>query len=148
MEQAINHIVTLVTMECHVCHIVFAIPKDLNDRALKDRNVSWYCPNGHREAYSETENMRLRHKLEQEEATRARAEEASRFWQERTDNALKEVTNQKRQRTRLINRIKNGVCPDCHRSFPNLKEHQASCHGTSEQARAVKESHNPSPPKG
>ena len=63
---------TLVTIECYKCHILFAMPEDLNRRALSSPNLSFYCPLGHSQCYTETEEQRLKKKLEQEQARSAR----------------------------------------------------------------------------
>jgi hypothetical protein len=59
---------TLYTLDCSECHILYAIPDDLDDRARKDKSIRWYCPNGHTQVYKGTENDRLKRELAQAEA--------------------------------------------------------------------------------
>lgn len=125
----------LITEECCACGVLFAMPADMQQR-FSERGGYFYCPNGHAQHYIETDVMRLKHKLDQREA------ELERVYGD-LDGALKEVTNKKRQITRMKNRAKNGVCPECRRHFNNLEEHMKTCHGTPQEKEAVKKRHKP-----
>lgn len=54
--------VRLVSVECCVCHTIFAMTEDLNKQCLrKMENKTFYCPNGHEQHYvglSEEEKLR------------------------------------------------------------------------------------------
>lgn len=130
---AINTEVTLATEECCNCHVVFAMPKPMMEKLQKEGG-DFYCPNGHRQHYTETESMRLRRKLDQRE------NELNKVYRE-LQGSLKEITNKKRQITRLKNRVHNGVCPECHRHFTNLEEHMKTQHGNDTERETVKASH-------
>lgn len=136
----ISSTIKLITEECCNCHVIFAIPDYMREKLIEKGNT-FYCPNGHGQSYGEGEIGELRKKLNNARSRMEQAEADAERARKQRDEALKEAANQKRQRTRIANRVKNGVCPDCHRSFKNLKEHQMSCHGTKEQAAQVIKEH-------
>jgi hypothetical protein len=126
--QYVNQWTTLVTEQCYSCHVVFAMPKDLQDRALNDRSISFWCPKGHSQHYTsdkiktlETQLQRAREEAVQESNRRRAAEqERDHHWIER-----KKITTRLRH---LRVRVKNGVCPCCHRTFKQLVAHIALKH--------------------
>lgn len=128
------HTSTLASEICCNCGMAFAMPKDYQERRRKDHE-SFYCPAGHRQHYlGETEETKLRRKLEstehrlsQEEDRRERAEEQSR--------------QKERKYARIRDRVKNGVCPCCNRTFLNLGNHMKSQHpdfGTDKQLKTMR----------
>ena len=46
----------LETIECCACHIVFAVPKELN-RQLFENHKDFYCPVGHAQHYTGKSNL-------------------------------------------------------------------------------------------
>ena len=116
----INTTTKLITEECYACGVVFAIPSSLNDKCRRN-GATFYCPNGHGQVYAETREMKLRHQLDQREG------ELEMVYG-RLNGALKEITVKKREATRLKNRVKAGVCTECHRHFENLQRHMESKH--------------------
>lgn len=102
--------------ECCRCGMPFAITQDFKERRIKDHE-GFYCPRGHRQYYiGKTEEEKLREKLEIKniEINRVYSENAT----------LKLEKNQvKKSYNRMRQRIKNGVCPCCNRTFQNLLEH-------------------------
>ena len=117
--------IQLVTEECYKCHIVFALPRSMQERCFRVGD-SFYCPNGHPQVYRQTETDNLRHKLDQREAE---LEQTS----ERLRGALKEITNKKRVITRIKNRVYAGVCIECQRHFENLERHMKTKHNNKEE---------------
>jgi len=121
----------LITQNCCNCHIAFAIPKSLNDKALADRGpdgIQFYCPKGHAQHYlgkSEADN--LRDQL-QWEKTKADRNYQSYLQSERSSRANRGLL------TKFKNRVKNGLCPECNKSFPDLKKHMAAGHNVSTKA--------------
>lgn len=111
---------TLVTEICCNCSTPFAILLNLQDRRRDDGEI-FYCPNGHPQSYRESTVTKLERKLYRErqvlDQTKASLRETE-----------KDLKAKKGQLTKLKNRVKNGVCPDCHRSFVNLKRHMDSKH--------------------
>jgi len=93
---------TLVTIECYKCHILFAIPREFNDKQLRLKERGGFsCPNGHSQVYTgEREEVKLRRQLVDQKKLKQRLadeqqcciqahEEANRF--ERSLRATKGV---------------------------------------------------------
>lgn len=104
-----------VTVECCECGVPFAMTQDLNDRCRRDHSRSFYCPNGHGQVYSgKTEEQKLKEQLDQEK------------------NNVTYFKNQARQINKsyqkIRERVKNGVCPCCNRTFQNLLNHMKTKH--------------------
>lgn len=110
---AIQHSLTLVTLDCCNCGVTFAFPQTLRDR-LKANGEFFYCPLGHSQHFTRTEAQRLRELLEQ----------ANR----RNTELVDEVARAQRETKRIEKRIHAGVCPCCNRTFQNLARHMATKH--------------------
>lgn len=95
---------------CCSCGISFGVTGDFQGRRQKDK-ASFYCPFGHSQSYRGISDAQ---KI-------ADAETAKRDALIAKDKAEKEVL-------RLRNLAKNGICPWCHRSFMNMKQHMKSKH--------------------
>lgn len=130
---------TLIThlevVECAGCHVTFGI-EAAHVQRLRRSHEFFYCPNGHRQHFpgsSDVERAAAEHEqamdaLKLERERRARADV-------RIDQLLREG---KRERTahkallartrRLKERVLNGVCPCCNRSFENLRRHIVTKH--------------------
>jgi hypothetical protein len=106
---------------CAMCGIVFAVPHHWEEKRRAD-HARFYCPNGHVLVFNgKTDADRLREELKwaKEDARRQR------------DAALKAELSLRGTRgalTRVKNRVKNGVCPCCNRSFRELERHMATKH--------------------
>jgi hypothetical protein len=107
---------------CARCGVEFASPvieKRRND------GETFYCPNGHSLSYSDTEEKRLRRRLEQTERDVE--------WQRnRAQTVEKKLIAQRGQTTKARNklaRVHAGVCPECKRSFRQLAAHMKTKHG-------------------
>lgn len=112
----------LEVIECGECSILFAMPAAMADKARADHERRFYCPNGHRLSYlGETEVHKLERRL------RSERERSGRLAAEK-DQLEARRRGQKAAHTRLKNRIANGVCPSCKRSFSNLHDHIQSEH--------------------
>lgn len=110
----------IVIMDCASCGIQFGIGADFEERRRNDHEW-FYCPNGHMQHFvgqSEVEKDRDRLKRMYDSAT-ARADS----WKDQAEAAEHRRRGQKAANTRLKKRIAAGVCPCCHRSFANVKEH-------------------------
>ena len=113
--------VKLVTITCYKCGIVFGVAPSYKSNLI-DSHDGFYCPNGHYQSYqSESEADKLRRQLESRERSLTVARNMSSF-HERSASA------QKGAKTRILNRIKKGVCPHCNRQFKNLHSHMESKH--------------------
>ena len=109
------------------CGIQHAVPQSLRNEQLRQfhdgRSPQMiYCPLGHQhQPAGVTDAERLRRRLLEREAAhdQTKAELRDTEHRRRAEKAAK---------TRLKNRIVNGVCPCCHRTFANLRRHMVSKH--------------------
>lgn len=115
----------LVVEECGECFVLFAFPETQQEKARADHRRGFWCPNEHKLHYTgKTEAQKLREQLERER-DRAGRLASQRDQAEASLRATKGVvTRQKKQ----LQRVANGVCPCCNRSFVNLARHMESKH--------------------
>ena len=113
--------VHLVSMgSCWKCGIQIAAPDNFVQKCRENLSP-FYCANGHRAYFQDSETTRLRAELET-----ARRE---RDWaQKGRDKAQRSAAAYKGNVTRIKGRIANGVCPCCNRSFENLSRHMKTKH--------------------
>lgn len=110
-----NITITLAEQACCNCSTHFAMDSNLKE-VLLERGGTFYCPNGHGQSYTETEVMRLK---KQNDNLNKRI-----VWAEQeAESAKRKKTAIKGQLTKTRNRIANGVCPCCHRTFKQLAAH-------------------------
>lgn len=112
---------------CCNCNVQFAITVEHYDR-LKKTKESFYCPNGHRQAYTRSKEQELQEQLER--AKRNLAWQTSHADQTRAEcHHLKhKLSAQKANVTKLKKRISNGVCICCNRHFADLHAHMKMQH--------------------
>ena len=116
----------LVRVRCW-CGIQHAVPSSLREEQLRQFNdgrtpESIYCPLGHQHRpVGLTEVKKLQHRLHQQLAAYDQVKAELR----NTENSRRA---EKAAKTRLKNRIANGVCPCCHRTFANLARHMGKQH--------------------
>lgn len=117
--------VTFAEMGCCVCGIVFAVSRDFRDARLKDR-TSWYCPLGHSQHFTEKSEVE---KLREELAQKTQRLQATLEWERSRVLTLdRRLSATRGLVTRIKNRVGNGVCPCCNRTFQNLLRHMATKH--------------------
>jgi hypothetical protein len=117
-----------VTCSIPGCGLIFAFTVEFI-QARKNDHKNWYCPNGHVLHWSgesdlertqrERDAARLIAVHERESRRRAEARERTAEYRRRAAAG---------QLTKTRKRIANGVCPCCHRSFPDLHTHMSSQH--------------------
>lgn len=129
MGAALQYVNSYRSLSCGQCGIVFHVPVAWYEaRAVqKENGGAFYCPNGHTRIFRKTDVDQLRAQL-------ADANRRVEWERGRAANAEKRIATAKAETTRLRNRIAAGVCPDCHRSFQNLKRHVATKHGKTDVA--------------
>lgn len=121
MGEALTASTTFEIEHCYECGVPFAMTADFQKRRLQDHD-SFYCPAGHSQYYpGKTDTQKLRELLEKEEKRRRWAESQNHRLTNKA-RALRGVI------TRTKNRIGNGTCPCCKRSFQNLKRHMTTKH--------------------
>jgi len=108
---------------CCTCGVPFGIESD-HQRHLRNTGASFYCPNGHKQHYTDTQDEKIR-RLEQRLAAEAgnRRHLNEQFERERRRHAAT-----KGQLTKTRKRVSGGVCPCCNRSFVDLARHMAGQH--------------------
>lgn len=111
----------MVQEHCFCCGVEFWFPRVLHDTARGNSSHSFYCPNGHRQVYKESEADRLR---------RERDRLSQRLAQKDDELAAKEreIAAHKGQVTKLKRRAAAGTCPCCQRTFQNMAIHMRKQH--------------------
>lgn len=110
--------ISLYAFDCPKCGVIFAVTNDFDDRRRKDGR-SIYCPSGHTMSYTPG-------KSDADKLRDAQAREVA--MQDQLDAAVREAEAQRVELARIRQRIANGVCPCCNRSFDNVRRHMASQH--------------------
>lgn len=125
---------TLAVIECCNCHTHFGMTRDMKS-ALVESAATFYCPAGHPQHFAESEATRLKRQISQLTARNDQLDAAVQRAREQTAAANKREERQRRctiaqkaAKTRLKNRVMNGVCPCCNRSFLNLQRHMKTQH--------------------
>lgn len=112
--------ITWQTMTCGACGVHFQVPNAFY-RERYENGKDWYCPNGHVRVFREREVDRLKRELE----TVTKRKE----WAEQAEKKARHAEAIARGKLKAqTERVKNGVCPCCKRSFQNLRRHMASKH--------------------
>jgi len=105
---------TTTSIQCFTCGMQFDVPSEWNNNRRNDK-TTFYCPNGHHQAYiGKTDKEKLADK--EAELARAKAD-------------LYRANDDKYKMGRKLDRLKNGVCSECNRTFVNLQRHMKSKHG-------------------
>lgn len=116
---------------CHCCKVPFAMNAATYEVAFQKKAEGvFYCPHGHPQVYilGESELSKA-----QREASRLRQQIAER------DDRIKDMQNEHDKKnhriaglkgtvTKIKNRVANGVCPCCDRTFVNLSRHMDTKH--------------------
>lgn len=108
-------------VQCCVCGCYFAMDVRFY-KEKKENRTEFFCPVGHEQHFTaEREVDRLK---KQNEELQRRAD----WHRQLAERRSKTISSLKGQQTKLKNRIKNGVCPCCNRSFTNLHQHMQKQH--------------------
>jgi hypothetical protein len=106
---------------CKSCGVLFALPREFTEQRRND-GQTWYCPNGHQWVYRDTEVMRLRRALEQQEAN-------AEWYRDQLSASERSLSATRGVVTKLRKRAHAGTCPfGCRRHFVDLERHVASKH--------------------
>lgn len=114
---------------CLTCGVEILLPQGFHDQALKLREKrSFFCCNGHSQHFiGETEAERLQRELKK---SRAETELAHEMRKRDLNDAGRKIAAARGEVTKIKNRVGNGVCPCCRRSFQNLMRHMKTKHPT------------------
>jgi hypothetical protein len=105
---------------CYTCGVPVYGP-EIRYKAARDKGASWYCINGHATVFRESETDLLRKQLERATKEKEWAEQAAKTARHAESTAKGKLKAQ-------TERVKNGVCPCCNRTFQNLGRHMATKH--------------------
>lgn len=127
MKQSVA-VLTLAHVECAACGMIFGVTDVFMQKRRAD-HASFYCPNQHSNWYPDkSEAEKLRDQLTAERARldqeRAEAERLRR----RVALKNRQISARKAVATKLRKRIAAGVCPCCHATFQDLRQHMRAQH--------------------
>lgn len=117
--ETLTHSGTLVVTSCW-CGIGVAIPESLY-RQARDQGESVYCPLGHTFVWKKTRVQELENEV-------ARLRDDKTFWRGEAEREQRRARAARGQVTKIKNRVGNGVCPCCKRTFANVARHMANQH--------------------
>lgn len=124
-----DYLVTLDSISCANCGVVFSLPWDRLQR-LRENGKDFYCPSGHVNVFRPTELEKVKKQLE--EMTRFR------------DNARQQVEFWQNEANKLVYRCIVAGC-DEHRSTKHaMRKHRATVHGIKEHRLALAANAGPS----
>lgn len=112
---------------CCRCGVQFAFPEGLF-RDLQENGKTFYCPNGHAQAYSERYSSRLEKEVEKLRTQLKNASDSVEFYRGEANTKAMELKATRARLTRTEKRLSNGVCPCCNRQFVNLSNHMHRQH--------------------
>jgi len=106
---------------CCNCGMAYAMTDEFQRRRRNDKKT-FYCPAGHPQVYTgQTEAQKLKAELERATEMRLAAEM-------RAETAEKDRQQIGKAHQKMRERVMNGVCPCCNRTFQNLMQHMKSEH--------------------
>lgn len=113
--------VELVHISVGCCNIEFGLPRSLYD-ACKNKGTAFHCPKcGDSRVFRTTELQKLKAENERLKG-RVHSAECQRRHAEHQRNAAR------KSHRKMRDRVKNGVCPCCNRTFENLLRHMRTKH--------------------
>lgn len=128
--------VDLTEINCGECGGTYAINERYRAQQY-EQGGSWTCPYckcGWGYA-NNNENSKLKAQIAEKDKLLAAEQRRAKFLQENAtaERAAREQTQRRLSatigaKTRIVNRIKNGVCPCCNRTFVNLHQHMTTQH--------------------
>lgn len=114
-------------MNCPVCGMSYTVPEAWIARKQRESG-DWYCPSGHSLHFTETELDRVKKELVKEHERIAWYRQHTRGLDTLIESERRSKAAVKGQLTKVRNRVANGVCPCCNRTFANLARHMANQH--------------------
>lgn len=110
------------------CGVKFGLDSEYGKRMREDH--AWFhCPNGHLQHFTgESTEERLARELKDSRESNAFLYTRNEALHDKLMVEKNKVRAQKAAKTRIKNRIANGVCPCCNRSFKNVHSHFRSQH--------------------
>lgn len=116
---------TIRALDCPDCGLTYGISTAFESKRREDKRT-FYCPNGHAQGfYGKTQTER---ELDAARALAQREAQRRKWAEQEAADARRSAAAHKGWATRVRNRIKNGVCPCCNRSFTNVRRHMSTQH--------------------
>lgn len=128
MAKTVEFLVELEATSCAQCGMVFAFDGSLM-RQLRRDHTRFYCPRGHPLHFgsdSDLDDLKKQLKRATQAADQARAEATHQ--RDQREAAERSLRATRAAHTRTKNRIANGTCPCCKRTFRDLAEHMQNKH--------------------
>ena len=97
-------------------------------RKSREDGAEFFCCNGHQSVFAKSEVEKLKAEVERQKKLCEWANQSAKAAREREEQADRRTAAARGQLTKIKNRVGNGACPCCRRSFTNLQRHMASKH--------------------
>jgi hypothetical protein len=121
-----NH--EFVVEECCSCGVAFAMTRRFYDECRRRPiEQKFYCPNGHQQWYTGKSD---RERIAQLEADKIALNSRLATVRSEAEAAARARDRAKAEKKRILDRVANGICPYCNRSFQSsrLQRHIHSKH--------------------
>lgn len=118
---------------CWQCKCETWIPDALYESAQRSKGViTFYCGYGHPQVFAkgETDEQKLRRERDRLTQRLAEKDDEIKFQRDLREGVERRLSAARGQVTKIKNRVGNGVCPCCNRSFANLHRHMTTEHPT------------------
>ena len=115
--------------DCITCSIRFRVPAGFTAYRRRD-NRSFFCPNGHSMAFTESQADKLRRERDRLAQQIAQKDDEIHAARTARDAAEQRAAAAERKTKRVEKRAHAGLCPCCNRSFAELAKHIATKHPT------------------
>lgn len=119
--------ITLIGHECPSCGVVYGLSESYQEHRQND-SKGWKCPNGHSVVFKDSDNLRLKRRVETLEQQEADLSQRLKHSREETQDQKHKTRAQKAAKTRVKNRAKAGVCQFCNRTIKQMDQHVKSKH--------------------
>lgn len=117
------------TGACPTCGVETVLPANMA-RVRRQDGGSFYCANGHSQSFTETAVAKLEKQLAFEKRQRELADQNAAAARESRDTARRAEAIVRGKLKAHKERVGNGVCPCCNRTFQNLMRHMSTKHPT------------------
>lgn len=129
MAETRDELIKFTLETCCNCYMPFLVSARFNADCRKDGRT-FYCPAGHGQHYrlGETEEQKLKRRLEEEQRRNERLNNAVGDYRQRVIATERSLSATKGVVTKLKTRIAAGVCPCCNRQFSEVYRHMQDKH--------------------
>lgn len=115
---------------CYRCKSEIVLPDELYHAAKRSPRISFWCPFGHEQHFveGETDEQKLRRERDRLAQRIAEKDDEIAFQKTQREATERRLSAARGQVTKIKNRVGNGVCPCCNRTFGNLQTHMHKQH--------------------